>query len=214
MRNPSGQTAPASRSLASDLREAIRTQDDERFDQIYPPSVRRWSAIHWTPIAIALRATAFLVRTPNTRVLDIGSGPGKFCLIGGLTTQAHFTGIEQRRSLCGIARKRIEQAQLSNALVVEGDVANLDFSRFDAFYLFNPFGVHVGEAPAIDDSVPVSVRLYQRCLDHVAYQLSRAPEGTRVVTYWGACDEIPAGYRCVDESDDQPLRLWEKRRER
>jgi len=210
MRTPSGHTAPTPRSLAEDLREAIRTQDDEQFDRIYPPTIREQSAIHWTPIAIALRATTFLVRSPGTRVLDIGSGPGKFSLVGALTTLAHFTGIEQRPHLASVARKRIEQAELTNASILEGDVLNLDFSRFDAFYLFNPFGADIGEAPPIDDSIPISERRYERCIDHVAYQLSRAPDGTRVVTYWGLCNELPSSYRMVEDSGVEPLRLWEK----
>jgi SAM-dependent methyltransferase len=195
------------------LLAAIRARDDQRFDQIYPPAVRQSSAVHWTPIEIALRATAFLVRSANTRVLDIGSGPGKFCLIGALATSGHYTGIEQRRPLCDIARKRIDQAGVASAAILEGDIADLDFSCFDAFYLFNPFGVHVGEAPAIDASVAVSAARYRRYVDHVAGQLSIAPNGTRVATYWGACDEIPAGYECTEKSSDGPLRLWEKRKQ-
>lgn len=210
MRNPSGPTASTSPPFADDLREAIRRRDDMAFDRIYPDAVREKSAIHWTPIAIALRAIEFLIRTSDTRVLDIGSGPGKFSLVGALTTPAHFSGIEQRPYLAELARKRMAQAGLSNATSIEGDVLNLDFSRFDAFYLFNPFGVDVGEAPAIDDSIPISERRYERCIDHVAHQLSRARDGTRVATYWGICNELPASYRIVEDSGVEPLRLWEK----
>ena len=43
--------------------------------------------MHWTPVHVARRAAQFLVTGPETRVLDVGSGPGKFCLVGALATQ-------------------------------------------------------------------------------------------------------------------------------
>ena len=69
---------------------------DEEFDLIFPLEIRRKSATHFTPIKIAKAAAQFLATEPNIRILDVGSGAGKFCFVGALTTNAHFTGVEQR----------------------------------------------------------------------------------------------------------------------
>ncbi len=70
--------------------------EDEKFDLIYPPEVRELSSIFWTPVRIAAEAAELLAVTPATRVLDIGCGPGKFCLVAAKLTEGSFTGIEQR----------------------------------------------------------------------------------------------------------------------
>lgn len=197
--------------MAADLLGCIEASDDAGFDRIYPPAIRGLSAAHWSPVAIARRAARYLVREPGTRVLDIGCGPGKFCMVGALTTAGLFTGIERRAHLREIGRKRIAGAGIANAEIQEGNVDDVDFTRFDAFYIFNPFAENVGEAPAIDTTVPLSAGLYATYTGIVAAGLAAAPPGTRVVTYWGACEEVPPGYACVGRSENGELKFWEKR---
>src|SRR4051812_27497913 len=79
--------------------------EDYRFDQIFPERVRKFSPVYWTPIAVASYAAKLLVRNRGTCVLDIGCGPGKFCLVAAAVTDGHFTGIEQRAYLVEAARK-------------------------------------------------------------------------------------------------------------
>jgi 2-polyprenyl-3-methyl-5-hydroxy-6-metoxy-1,4-benzoquinol methylase len=54
--------------------------EDEKFDLLYPAEIRKLSSVFWTPVAVAAAAAKLLVTTSGTRVLDIGCGPGKFCL--------------------------------------------------------------------------------------------------------------------------------------
>ena len=81
-----------------------RSIEDEKFDQIYPARIRKLSALQWTPVRVAAEAAKLLATVPGTRVLDIGCGPGKFCLIAAALTDGHFTGIEQRLDLATAAR--------------------------------------------------------------------------------------------------------------
>jgi SAM-dependent methyltransferase len=192
------------------LLEYIHALEDERFDLAYPPEIRAVSRLHWTPVAVARRAAEFLVRAPGTRVLDIGCGPGKFCIVGALATQGRFTGVEQRKHLCDLARSVIEQADLPNAEIVHGNALEIDFASFDAFYLFNPFEENLETTLRIDASVPLGGDLYEKYSEHVARQLMRAPLGTRVVTYWGVCEEVPLGYECLESPLDPGLKYWEK----
>ncbi|MDD5200599.1 MAG: class I SAM-dependent methyltransferase [Terrimicrobiaceae bacterium] len=196
----------------TDHRETLRALRDDHFDLIFPPEIRALSHRHWTPVSVACRAAEFLVSRPGTRVLDIGCGPGKFCIVGALTTPGHFTGVEQRGRLGSIARSMIEEAGIPNARIIHANVTEIDFSGYDAFYLFNPFAENLLEADRIDGTVDLSQSLYQKYAEHVAAQLASAPLGTRVATYWGPFDEIPVGYECLDTSLADTLKFWEKTR--
>lgn len=193
-----------------DLLADIYALEDNHFDLIYPPEIRELSDRHWTPVRVARRAAEFLVREPGMRVLDIGCGPGKFCIVGALTTSGKFTGVEQRKWLSDLARAAIEQATIPNAEIIHGDVAEINFSNFDAFYIFNPFEENLEPTFKIDATVKLSGELYEKYTEHVARQLAIAPLGTRVVTYCGSCEEVPLGYECLESSLDHGLKFWEK----
>lgn len=194
----------------------LRSLRDEEFDKIFPAEIRALSDRHWTPASIANRAAKFLVTKPGTKVLDVGSGPGKFCIVGALSTSGHFTGIEQRERLVNIARETLSKAAIANARIIRANVTEVDFSEYDAFYLFNPFTENLLTFDKIDDTVQLSGDLYRQYTDYVACQLALAPLGTRIVTYWNA--EVPIGYSSVDTTQPDrfnlpdTVRFWQKTR--
>jgi len=87
---------------------------DLEFDAIYPQWVRRLSEQHWTPLDVCIRAAELLVTDERSTVLDVGSGAGKFCLIGAASTGATFVGVEQRPRLVRIARETSRRAGVTN----------------------------------------------------------------------------------------------------
>ncbi len=194
------------------LKDASQLPRDAEFDQAYPPAVREASAHHWTSVAACHQAAQWLVTTPHTRVLDIGSGPGKFCAIGAWSTPGHFTGVEQRKHLCRTAQMMLDHYGIERVHILHANVTDLAFDSFDAFYLFNPFEENLQVPQHIDDAIPVYSELYEGYVRHVRNELDRAPLATRVVTYWGHCDEIPACYDCEKTAFGGELKLWVKRR--
>src|SRR6185295_16593683 len=73
---------------------------DSQFHHLYPVSIQQLAQKHWTPLHIARKASRFLVTEDNVRILDIGSGAGKFCLSAAFyKPRAFYYGIEQRKSL-------------------------------------------------------------------------------------------------------------------
>ncbi len=193
--------------------EEIRSIEDEKFDQIYPARLRMLSSLQWTPVRMAGQAARLLVTAPGTRVLDIGCGPGKFCLVGAALSEAHFTGIEQRADLAAAARAAAEALRLSNVEIIHGNILDISFANYDAFYLYNPFEENMFRGHRIDSAVPLSPELFERYIRHVAAQFGARPLGTRVVTYSGYADEIPACYDCESTFFHDDLKLWTKRRE-
>lgn len=210
-------TAPLDEAMsARTVFEALRSGEivsDSAFDCIYPDEIRRLSEIHWTPVSTSKRAAELLVQDSNTRVLDVGSGCGKFCLVGGLTTQGWFYGIEQRGPLALYAQSLAEKHQLSRVQFLKGDLKEVDWTWFNAFYLYNPFNENLyPNEIRIDASVELSEQRYIEVIRAVQARLHILPIGTRVVTYHGFGGEMPPGYemRVKEPRGDDFLRLWVK----
>lgn len=193
--------------------EFPRLPDDREFDQVLPKRVREYSALHWSTVEVCRHAAAWLVTEPGTRVLDVGCGPGKFCAIGAFTTAGHFTGVEQRKRLCRTAWDMLDRYCIPRVQILHANVMEVSFTNFDAFYLFNPFEENLAPELRIDDEVPVETELYGSYIDYVRRELSQVRMGTRVVTFWGSCHEVPPCYDCEETAFDGRLRLWVKRRE-
>ena len=226
--------------------------EDEKFDLIYPAKIRNLSSIFWTPVAVAAEAAKWLVTAPGVRVLDIGCGPGKFCLVAASLTDGNFTGVEQRKTLVDVAQLAATELGLLNAdetvnadpnektlapgvsahpshprdprLVprsssssrvefIHGNILEIDFADFDAFYLFNPFEENMFQGNKIDRAVPLSPELFKKYTRHVSAQLGARPMGTRVATYMGYANDIPSCYSCEATHFDNDLKLWIKQRE-
>jgi len=159
---------------------------DAVFDGCYPDWVRSRSKRYWTPVDVARRAAELLVTDDNTRVLDVGSGAGKFCIIGALTTGGIFSGIEKRPGLVEVARAAAKHFGARRTDFILGDITSIDWRAFNAFYLFNPF---LEDADGLVGAI-----------DYISFtraRLEAAPVGTRVATYHGYGGRMPAGFRCI-----------------
>ncbi|MEJ1237132.1 methyltransferase domain-containing protein [Chryseolinea sp. T2] len=183
---------------------------DEEFDRIYPRNIRRISEQHFTPLNVAKTAASFLVSRPATRVLDIGSGAGKFCFVGAASTKGVFAGIEQREDLVNLSNSIARKLHIQNVRFIHTNVMGIALKEFDAFYLFNPFYENVKAGERIDDTVLVSPSLFASYSSYTRSQLSEMPEGTRLATYYTSPSFIPNDYRQVESSSDGHLLLWEK----
>jgi predicted RNA methylase len=192
--------------------EAGELVTDRDFDALYPPRVRRLSLTFWTPVRVAQRAALLLAPTPGTRVLDVGAGVGKLCIIAAAGTRASVTGVEHREHLVRIARDAADRIGV-HPRFIQGDLASVDWRRFDSFYFYNPFYENVHRDGArIDDAVELSQRRFLSDLRTAVDSMVDAPDGTRVVTYHGLGAELPAGYR-LDSTEyigTDALRLWIK----
>lgn len=198
--------------LISDLRAGKRVTDF-RFDGIFPAGIRELSETHWSPVDVSARAAAILSSGPETKILDIGSGCGKFCLVGAVTTTSHFFGIEQRLTLYETAKLARAQLNIPRAAFVHGNMMHVDWSLFDCFYLFNPFDEHRVERVRIDNTLEYRPETYQTYVNAVRQKLEALKAGTRVVTYHGFGGEFPQGYQRVvkEAAGTDFLELWEKR---
>jgi SAM-dependent methyltransferase len=186
---------------------------DDAFDELYPEWAQAMSRIHWTPVEVARRAAELLVSRPNMRVLDIGSGVGKFCLVGTLTTAGVFYGIEQRFHFVRAARETAKRLGIEEARFLHGNMVDLDWGAFDGYYLYNPFAENLTSVmDPIDRSIDVDPALYFDYVKYVRHKLHAARRGTRVVTYHGFGGDMPPSYHLEreEQSGTDRLELWLK----
>ncbi|MCC6459620.1 MAG: class I SAM-dependent methyltransferase [Saprospiraceae bacterium] len=185
--------------------------DDPAFDAMYSRRMRQVAAFHFTPVAVAKVAAQYLADRPGARVLDIGSGAGKFCMIGAACTQGLFVGVEQRLSLHRLAERLSLHYALPNVRFIRSNITEVDFQAFDAVYFFNAFQENVIQSSPIDRSVPLDKPLYRLYSEYVRGQLAAMPSGTRLATYFSYGDEVPETFRVLETDFDGKLKLWEKR---
>ena len=183
---------------------------DAAFDNLFPIHIQKLSAIHWTPINVAITAARFLTRQPNARVIDIGAGVGKFCITGSFFTNGHFTGIEQRKNFVTIGRKVIKQFGLNKVELLDGNFTEIDLSQFNGIYFYNSFHENIVLADSLDEQVDRSSELYNLYTQHLLTQLKQMPVGTRLAPYWLSITEIPACYKMYESHYSNLLKLWIK----
>jgi len=183
---------------------------DENFNALLPENISILADRHWTPADVAIMAAEFLVTKQNTKVLDIGSGVGKFCLIGAKNTQGVFHGVEQRANLVKISKSLAIEQKVNNVSFVHANITTIDFTEYEAFYFYNPFYENIDETLTIDCHVSKQEQLFFEYSDFVKNQFQKLPIGTRLATYFGAWSEIPTGYVLVQSAFDGLLQLWIK----
>lgn len=184
---------------------------DEQFNQLYPIPMQALTRRHWTPLPVARKAADFLAAEDNVRILDIGSGVGKFCLGAAYyKPKAFYYGVEQRKNLTIHAEKARELLRLENVSFFNGNFTLLDFRNYDHFYFYNAFYENLDGTDKIDDSIDYSGELYNYYTRYLYKELEQKPGGTRLATFHSLEDEIPRSYHEVGSEFDQLLKFWIK----
>jgi hypothetical protein len=181
------------------------------FCQLYPLHIQQLDIKHWSPLIVVNRATKFLVHKPDAKILDIGSGAGKFCLAGAYyKPSAFFYGVEQRQYLVDCAISVNTKLGSLNVDFFHKNFTQLDFKEFDNFYFYNSFFENIAGSDTIDDTIDYSIELYNYYTRVLSRKLDELPSGTRIVTYKSLDYEIPTSYQLVETQFDTLLKFWMK----
>jgi SAM-dependent methyltransferase len=182
---------------------------DTRFNQLYPAYIRLLSQRHWTPLTVARKAARFLAAENNAKILDIGSGAGKFCLAAAYAQpHAFFYGVEQRKKLVMHAEAAKQTLGLKNVAFINSNFTQIDFKNYDHFYFYNAFYENLTGTQKIDDSIAYSLELFNYYNRYLYKQLEQKPAGTRLASFHSMEDEIPGEYQIVGEAMNGLLKFW------
>ncbi len=146
-------------------------------------------------------------------MLDVGSGVGKFCIIGAASTGATFVGVEHREHFVAVARDAARRIGAQTAHCIHGTLDAVDAADFEGFYFFNPFEENLwGPDGQLDQTVPLSEARFSIDVERARWMLVQAPVGARVVTYHGLGDALPRGYVLARKEFHRSgyLHLWVK----
>lgn len=193
--------------------EKLRAKEsvsDEEFDAIFPEEVRDFSNRHYTSVYISQRAAEFLAVKEHIQILDIGSGTGKFCIVGAICTNAHYTGVEYRKYQSEIAKECAGRYAITNVSFVHANILDINFDQFDAFYIFNPFLENIDTSARMDQLIDGKESDYEVFKKYVHDQLENKKIGTRLATYWTALNQIPNSYELKKSILGDTLKFWEK----
>jgi SAM-dependent methyltransferase len=183
---------------------------DEAFNLIYGQSMQEIADIHFTPLEITKIAAEYLADKPSKKVLDIGSGAGKFCMVGSVFTKGYFTGVELRPHLHAIAVELSNFYDLQNIDFLCSNITDIDFKNYEAFYIFNAFYENICIAGRIDNDIDLNKARYDLYSMYVKTQLESMPIGTKLVTYFSYSKEIPDNYELLFGLFDDKLKFWKK----
>ena len=188
-----------------------RFNSDNLFNQVYPTEIQQLARRHWTPVEVAEKAANFLAANDGVKVLDIGSGVGKFCLTAAFyKPRVHFIGIEQRGSLVNHANTAKEILRLENVSFINGNFTQIDLRDYDHFYFYNSFYENLDCSTKIDESIEYSGELYNYYNRYLYKQLEHMPAGTRLAAFHSLEDEMPPGYQLVGIEMGKLLKFWIK----
>ncbi|UKT64765.1 methyltransferase domain-containing protein [Pedobacter mucosus] len=184
--------------------------NDQAFDWLYPRQFQLMSKKQWTPLAVAIQSAAFLA-SPGSSVLDIGSGIGKFCLIGAKEyPETMFFGVEQRNKHVYYANDAKNFLRIDNLEFIHANITQINFRAFDHFYFYNSFFENIDFVNRIDDSVETSIALYSYYTQYLRANLDRMPIGTKIVTYQSSGTEVSENFCLVSSTINNLLKMYIK----
>ncbi len=185
---------------------------NKKLEQLYPEHIQQLSEKHWTPLNVAYDAAAFLAARPESNILDIGSGVGKFCIAGAFQfSDCTFHGIEQRKDLVKHARKISALLQIEQVNFMHGSFESLDFTDFDSFYFYNSFYENIAtDDLLIDTNIAYSNERYLQFTTTLFEKLDQLKPGTRLATYHSADIKWPESYKLKETLYGGRLQFWSK----
>ena len=190
--------------------------DDDGFDALLPKRWRFASEVYWSPVEVAVHAARWFEASGARRVLDVGSGPGKFCVVAALCTALEMSGIEERRKLYDVALELAELLGVSaRARFHWGRIDDAQLAGFDGYYLYNPFGENLhAEQNRLDTRVELGPSRYEADVACVERCLEAASVGARLAVYHGFVGKVPDSWELVsaDPIGTDRLCIWQKQR--
>lgn len=186
-------------------------RDDTAFENALKKTVQGHSYIHWTPIEVIKTAVDWLGTESDNMILDIGSGVGKFCIIGAMNSRAHFIGVETRENLVEEAIHLKKELKLENVDFIHSDIKEIDFKEFTSFYFYNPFCEHMALHSGIDEQIQFNEDAFYKYQDFVSDQLKQTSKGTKIVKYCSSDFDISTDFDLQDMYFEGLLQLWIKR---
>ena len=123
-----------------------------------------------------------------------------------------FVGVEKKLHLVNESSRISKLAEINSASFIHGNMRDVDWTKFDGFYLFNPFLEHFVNSDGSKKALAIGWGKYTNYVEEVEDKLKCLRPGVRVVIFNGFGGKMPNEYvMLVDETwHDNALQLWVK----
>jgi hypothetical protein len=182
------------------------------FDRLLPRRLRKATRF-WTPGVVAELGARWLESEGAHSVLDVGSGVGKFCTLGGLSSALEFCGVEHRADLVAVACNAARSLGAQRTRFVHARFTESDALAYDALYFYNPFQENLfARWDQLDRAVELHPNRFEHDVRAAERFLKEMPVGSLLLTYYQFGGRIPKGYSLLRAASHQGnvLRLWRK----
>lgn len=186
--------------------------DDGEIDRILSPEKPPGSDVLFPTVALALEVARTLSTSQASRILDFGSGSGKFCLLGATVSEGIFVGIEASSELISRAYRACGSQEVNRVHFRNTPVREIDFASFSAFFFHDLSIENLALLPPEGQAATATGPLLNQYFYRIRSRLESAPLGTRVVVYGLELPLPPAGYERLSHqrNGDRRLELWSK----
>jgi hypothetical protein len=184
---------------------------DEKFDEIYSFEIRELSERHWTAVFVAKVASDFFCNQKPVKILDIGSGVGKFCFVGAaLHPASQFHGVDIRQNFIDISNQIKNTYALYNTVFFQKNVLDINFDGYDGIYFFNSFQEKIDTTSALDYKSEISIEKYIAYTTHILKELNKMPAGTKLATYYSEDFCVPPSFKRIETHFEGKLKFYLK----
>lgn len=192
------------------LKERLKIDDiislDSEFDRFFSEHFREHASIHFTPLIVVKKALQWLEihlgEVPNIKVLDVGSGCGKFCNAAAIRSEERnsfqYYGVEDRGVFFEESKRMASLFHLKNVQYKKADALKEDFNDYDVLYFFNPFYEHILPSIQIGYGVQYSEITYRNRLNLTEEKLKKMKKGNLVLTYNGFGGDFPESFEKIE----------------
>jgi hypothetical protein len=130
-------------------------------------------------------------------------------------TTIEIHGIEQREDLFKISQAVVKENHLERVCLTHGNMLDLDWSKYDVFYFYNPFQEHThdgSDVGLIDKNIDLDRKYYMQYVNEVFRQMSHLKPGKKVITFHGYGGVMPQSMKLLNSYhvENGDLGLWEK----
>lgn len=189
-----------------------RTFSEQDFVAALPEHLRAADEVHFTPAWVIELVAEWLRGLELSKVLDIGSGVGKFCVLGAMQLpDVQFVGVERRVELHSVAQGFQRDWPELKLEFILADVLDIDLSAYRVLYLYNPFYEHVADEAALNQEFELYESAFEQYQNALRKRLQTLPLGTIVIAYHGEQNELPYTYELHKQSANGLLKMWVKK---
>ncbi len=183
-------------------------QLENEFKLLLPIEYRNLDKLFWSDTKSISKTCEWLRSCKN--IIDLGSGTGKFCIIGTQLLSSNFFGIESNIGLYEVANNLLSNYSQVKVQFKNEDLFNTDLKPFDGIYIYNPFVELISTGQKIDSSIPLDEKKYNSLHEYLEDKLITCSKGTLIVNNSPINDYFNHHFEFLDNIEDSDLTLWKK----